>query len=124
MAAVSILLRARVVAAVHGGKRRPGGGGGVAEPLAVDRGHLRGRRRAARRGRVSPSGRSAAGEAPRPESRDTASWLFYFLFFLVVVGRGLKMLIRVYNTLSPFSTALSNFTVKRGGKQNWLFPEK
>lgn len=52
---------------------------GVAEPLAVVRGHLRGRRRAARRGRsgrVSPSDRSARGwggaRARKPRHRELA----------------------------------------------------
>lgn len=51
------------------------GGGGQRCVAAVDRCHRR-------------AGLRAAGEAPRPESRDTASWLFFFWEGGGVVGRG------------------------------------
>lgn len=94
VAAVSILQRARVVA-VRGGERRPGGGdrGGVAELLAVGRGHLRGRRRAARRGRsgpVSPSGRSARGWGGAPARKPRHRELAFFFWGGGLLGEEIK----------------------------------
>lgn len=107
---------------------------GSAEPRAGRGGHLRGRRQAARRGRGGPvcgqEGPRAAGEAPCLGSGGTASWLFWWGCW---EGRLRKKFfkwrltkqISVYNTLSPFSTAFSSFTVKTWRKNNnRLFPEK